>query len=101
MDTNPNPSRFDAIIFGVIAWLIASFISLILAIPIYLIFRLPAWAILLVQPLPVAIGGLTCLGSSVYRIERRRRRLGQCIRCGYDLRESVVRCPECGKKFRR
>ena len=56
-----------------------------------LILPLP-FLIILFSPLPLA---------EVLMIRRRRRRTrrlaaGLCVRCGYDLRASPERCPECG-----
>ena len=42
----------------------------------------------------LAVGGVTVAG--VVRTRRRRRR-GLCTGCGYDLRRSSDRCPECGR----
>ena len=50
----------------------------------------PFWAIVLALALPAG-----WLGRRTY-VQSRRRRLGLCARCGYDLRASEGKCPECG-----
>src|SRR5687767_10955353 len=55
-----------------------------------------------------SLGVIGLLGCALALIESRnaRRRqtrqfLGQCLACGYDLRASTDRCPECGAATQR
>ena len=34
-----------------------------------------------------------------FRRRRKRKKLGLCLKCAYDLRGSNERCPECGRQF--
>lgn len=53
----------------------------------------------------ISIGGLADLAFRVLPQHRReveqqrRKQQGLCLHCGYDLRGSHDRCPECGKLF--
>ena len=51
----------------------------------------PYWALLI----PLAILPLTGFRRVIVRARRKRR--GQCLACGYDLRHTPDRCPECGR----
>ena len=62
--------------------------------PVIWTIRAPMWPIAVL--FAVALPGI----ELAHRLRRhRRRKMGQCIKCGYDLRGSEDRCPECGTPF--
>ena len=52
--------------------------------------RIPMWAVALALAVPPA------LAARRWRRDRRLASAGLCPRCGYDLRATPERCPECG-----
>jgi hypothetical protein len=56
---------------------------------------IPLWALLMSSLVPLMF--VVCAFLIRRSIGRRRQRSGRCEGCGYDLRGSTVRCPECGR----
>ncbi len=61
----------------------------------------PSWEIWVPFWIPaVTLGATFCLCRPLYHHRlRKRKKLGLCVKCGYDLRASKERCPECGREF--
>jgi len=56
----------------------------------YLFAKIPLWLLLLLAlPAPALVARRAL-------VSRRRAARGLCLACGYDLRGSISRCPECG-----
>lgn len=55
------------------------------------IIAIPIWPIVLITAVPAIFAHRRRV------VWLRRSRRGLCVACGYDLRESSDRCPECGK----
>ena len=73
-----------------------------------LLISLAAWGAVWAMPyvtltLLSLIGLLSLFGIFYLPMHRRRERkkLGLCVSCGYDLRGSKERCPECGARFEK
>lgn len=88
-----NDSVFDktAVVRSAIGFKLATSTLAVGAMPRdYYAVRVPHWAV-------IAASGVMFVVLARGPLRRRRwRKQGRCTACGYDLRESPERCPECG-----
>ena len=83
------------------AWIVVAFNGVLVTMAVSHSGRDWLPIILIVSAIPaLLVGLLAAYGSYRGELEKYRRRLGLCIRCGYDLRATLDRCPECGRLTR-
>jgi hypothetical protein len=81
-------------------WAFVFIFGVLLAVDLFLLHKhLPLgilWLYLAYPLIALSIAGLDLW--AIYRMtpERRRKEAGFCAKCGYDLRATPGRCPECG-----
>lgn len=71
------------------------------------VFTTPSRASLIAKWIIYISSGLTLVAGVIYiswflwviRRDGARHKQGRCMHCGYDLRYSKDRCPECGEPF--
>jgi hypothetical protein len=78
-----------------------------LTVPIFLVLSFRGSRSVHIEPRPAAFalwgGYLLCMTTTIglqmkgHRVAIQRANAGLCGRCGYDLRATPDRCPECGK----
>ena len=81
-----------------LAWTVIDAIPRFQSMQVALILVADIW------PVGILCVSLAALTFCLFRRDRRDRRAvqsGHCTTCGYDLRASEKRCPECGKAFWR
>jgi len=99
----PSLSRaIDVGISGALyAWIVVAFNVVLVTSALSLSGRDWMPIVLILAGIPaVLVGLLAAYGSYRGGLEGYRSRMGLCVRCGYDLRASVDRCPECGRLTR-
>jgi hypothetical protein len=57
---------------------------------------IPYWFLILLTSILPALFAIFAIRTHRARVREKRSRLGLCQTCGYDLRASKDRCPECG-----